>query len=136
LRFDDAGGKCRNLIRGVRDRAGSICWRRRLILWRIIGWLLLLAGAAVLARDVAAYFDGHLWAPIVLGQLWYELDRSSLNLAQAVIQRYVSPVLWDRIVVAVLLCWAWAVLLVLGGVVLVLARPRRPSDAATGAPRR
>lgn len=98
--------------------------------------MLLLAGAAVLARDVAAYFTRHLWEPIVLGQLWYRLDRSSLNLAQAVIQRYVSPVLWDRIVVAVLLCWVWALLLGLGGVVLVLAHRRRPSDAATGSSRR
>jgi hypothetical protein len=96
----------------------------------------LLAGAAVLARDVAAYFDSHLWAPIVLGQLWYELDRSSLNLAQAVIQRYVSPVLWDRIVVAVLLCWVWAVLVGLGGVMLVLARRRRRSGFEAGCARR
>jgi len=134
--LDDADGKCRNLRRGVRDRAESIYRRCGLILWRIIAGLLLLAGTAVLARDVAAYFDSHLWAPIVLGQLWYELDRSSLNLAQAVIQRYASPGLWDRIVAAVLLCRAWAVLLVLGGVVLVVARPRRRFDAAAGSPRR
>ncbi len=98
--------------------------------------MLLLAGAAVLARDLAAYIDRHLWAPLVLGQLWYELDRSSLNLAQAVIQRYVSPFLWDRIVVAVLLCWAWAVLVGLGGVMLVLARRRRRSGLEAGCARR
>jgi hypothetical protein len=98
--------------------------------------LLLFAGTGVLARDVAVYFDSHLWAPIVLGQLWYELDRSSLNLAQAVIQRYVSPFLWDRIVVAVLLCWAWAVLVGFGGVMLVLARRRGRCGLEAGSARR
>ena len=95
-------------------------------MWRIIGWILVLAGAAVLVRDVISFFEKHLWAPLALGQLWYELDRSSLNLAQAVIQRYVSPFVWDRIIVAVLLCWASTVLLGLGAVVLLLARRRRP----------
>jgi hypothetical protein len=136
LRFDDAERTYRNRAPGVRDWAETTLRRRRLIFWRIIGWLLLLAGAAVLARDLVAYFDQHLWAPLVLGQLWYELDRSSLNLAQAVIQRYVSPFLWDRIVVAVLLCWAWAVLLGLGGVMLVLGRRRRRSGLEAGCARR
>jgi hypothetical protein len=99
---------------------------RRLIICRIIGWMLLLTGAAVLVRDVVAYFQNNLWTPLALGQLWYTLDRSSLNLVQAVIQRYVSPFLWDRVIVALLLCWASAVLLGLGAFVLVLARHRRP----------
>jgi hypothetical protein len=95
--------------------------------WRIIGWILLLAGAAVLVRDMIAYFEKQLWAPLALGQLWYQLDRSSLNLAQAVIQRYVSAFLWDRVIVAVLLCWASAGLLGLGAVVLALSRRRPPA---------
>jgi hypothetical protein len=127
LRFDDAARDGRNRVRRARDRAETTLRGCGLILWRLIGWLLVLAGAAVLARDIAAYFDQHLWAPLALGQLWYDLDRSSLNLAQAVIQRYVSPFLWDRIVVAVLLCWASLVLLALGSVVLLLVRRRRPA---------
>jgi hypothetical protein len=99
---------------------------RRLIICRIIGWMLLLTGAAVLVRDVVVYFQNNLWMPLSLDQLWYTLDRSSLNLVHAVIQRYVSPVLWDRVIVALLLCWASAVLLGLGAFVLVLARRRRP----------
>ncbi len=90
--------------------------------------MLLLAGAGLLARDIDAYVRSRVWAPLALGQLWYDLDRSSLNLVQAVIQRYLSPFLWDRIIVAVLLCWASAVLLGLGAAVLALAcrpRPRR-----------
>ncbi len=97
-----------------------------MIVWRVIGWILLLAGLSVLVRDVIAGFDAGAWRPIAVGQLWYDLDRSSLNLAQAVTQRYVSPFLWNRIVVSVLLSWASAVLIGFGALVLVLARPRRP----------
>ncbi len=97
-----------------------------MIVWRVIGWILLLAGLSVLVRDVIASFDIGLWRPIAVGQLWYDFDRSSLNLAQAITQRYLSPFLWNRIAVPVLLSWACAVLIGLGALVLLLARPRRP----------
>jgi hypothetical protein len=96
-----------------------------MIVWRIIGWIVFLAGLSVLVRDVVAWFDTKIWAPIALGQLWYELDRSSLNLVQAVIQRYLSPFLWDRIILNILLCWASAVLIVIGASILLLTRARR-----------
>lgn len=96
-----------------------------MIVWRVIGWILFLAGLSVLARDVIAWFDTKIWAPIAVGQLWYEIDRSSLNLVQAVIQRYVSPFLWDRIILNILLCWASALLIGLGAAVLLLTRTNR-----------
>ena len=97
-----------------------------MIVWRATGWVLFLAGLAVLVRDAIAWFETSVWTPIAVGQLWYELDRSSLNLAQAVIQRYVSAFLWDQIIVPMLLCWVFAVLIALGAVILLLAR-RRPA---------
>jgi hypothetical protein len=96
-----------------------------MIVGRVIGWIIVLAGLGVLARDVSAWVDTKAWAPTALGQLWYELDRSSLNLVQAVTQRYISPFLWDRIIVSVLLCWAFAVFVVLGTLLLLVFR-RRP----------
>jgi hypothetical protein len=97
-----------------------------MVVWRAIGWLLFLAGLSVLGRDVIAWFETRVWTPIALGELWYDLDRSSLNLVQAVIQRYVSAFLWDQIIVRLLLCWAFAVLIAVGAVILLLAR-RRPA---------
>jgi hypothetical protein len=96
-----------------------------MIVWRIIGWIIFLAGLSVLARDLIAWFDTKIWAPIAVGQLWYEIDRSSLNLVQAVVQRYVSPFLWDRIILNILLCWASALLIGLGAAVLLLTRTNR-----------
>jgi ABC-type Fe3+ transport system permease subunit len=97
-----------------------------MIVGRLIGWVALLAGAVALARDVLVWIDTKHWAPIALGQLWYELNRSSLNLAQAVIQRYIHPFLWDPIIVTILLSWAFAVLMILGVLLLALFRKRVP----------
>jgi len=92
---------------------------------RLIGWIMFLAGFAVLVRDALVWTDTKRWAPIVLGQLWYELNRSSLNLVQAMIQRYIHPFLWDPVIVTILLSWAFAVLMVLGVLLLIIFR-RRP----------
>jgi len=103
-----------------------------MIVWRVLGLIVLLAGLSVLARDVTHWFATRIWAPIALGQLWYEFDRSSLNLAQAVTQRYISPLLWDRIIVNILLCWAFAVLIAVGAAILLLTRTRRPRRLRQG----
>src|SRR5215468_12672566 len=95
-----------------------------MIVGRVIGWIALLAGSAVLVRDLLVWIDTKHWAPIALGQLWYDLNRSSLNLVQAVVQRYIHPFLWDPIIVTILLCWAFAVLTVLGLLILILFRKR------------
>ena len=95
-----------------------------MIVGRLIGWIILLAGGAVLVRDLLVWIDTKHWAPIALGQLWYDLNRSSLNLVQAVVQRYIHPFLWDPIIVSILLSWAFAVLMILGALLLVLFRRR------------
>jgi hypothetical protein len=96
-----------------------------MIVGRLIGWVVFLAGGAVLVRDLLVWIDTGHWTPIALGQLWYQLNRSSLNLIQAVIQRYIHPFLWDPIIVSILLCWAFAVLMVLGLLILVIFGIRR-----------
>ena len=95
-----------------------------MIIGRVIGWIALLAGAAVLVRDLLVWIDTKHWAPIALGQLWYDLNRSSLNLVQAVVQRYIYPFLWDPIIVSILLSWAFVVLMVLGVLLLIVFRKR------------
>jgi hypothetical protein len=95
-----------------------------MIVGRMIGWIASLAGAAVLVRDLLVWINTKHWAPIALGQLWYDLNRSSLNLIQAVTQRYIHPFLWDPIIVSILLSWAFVVLMVLGVVLLVAFRKR------------
>ncbi|HEV2548875.1 MAG TPA: hypothetical protein VGU20_16155 [Stellaceae bacterium] len=95
-----------------------------MIVGRFLGWLIVLSGIAVLARDIMVGVQTGVWAPIALGQLWFDIDRSSLNLAQAVVQRYISPVLWDPVITGLLYCWAFLVLLILGAIFLSIFRRR------------
>ncbi len=101
---------------------------------RLIGWVFFLVGLAVLVRDVLVWIDTKNWAPIALGQLWFDLDRSSLNLVQAVVQRYIHPFLWDPIIVTILLCWAFAVLMVPGLVILAISGRRGRTRAVSRRP--
>ena len=65
------------------------------------------------------------------GQVWYDLDKASLNLVQAVVQRYVHPALWDSVFVPWLLLPAWEALAILAaclaaiGTLLLLLGTRR-----------
>ena len=94
-------------------------------LFRFVGAVLLLAGLALLAGDLFALFHGAGFHPRALGQLWYAIDPGSLNLLQAVVQRYLWPALWDSGVVWLLLQPAFVVALVFGVLLWLVTRPRR-----------
>jgi hypothetical protein len=96
---------------------------------RILGGILLLAGIAALGFDLWQYVQGmgqgqgfHLAAA---GELWYRLSPGTLNLTQAVTQRYVLPELWDPVLLTVLLWPAFLVLAVPGLILFALGSLRR-----------
>ena len=71
-----------------------------------------------------------------LGVRWHEFDSGSLNLSQAVIQRYVWPPLWDPGITTVLLWPAWLAPLAAGGLLTYLGfRGGGETDASGGAGR-
>ncbi len=96
-----------------------------MIVGRVIGWIFLIAAVAVLVRDISAWLGTGDFVMITAGELWFTLDNGSLNLVQAVTQRYVLPSLWDPVIVTILL---WPALLVLGvpGIILTWVFRRRP----------
>lgn len=96
-----------------------------MIIGRVIGWIFLIAAIAVLVRDVTAWISTGDFVLIAAGELWFSLDNGSLNLVQAVTQRYVLPSLWDPVIVTILL---WPAILVLGvpGLILSWLFRRRP----------
>ena len=98
-----------------------------MIVGRAIGYLLLLAAVAALAYDVAGWLDAGSFAPQAAGELWFRLHHDSLNLAQAVVQRYVDPRLWDPVIVTLLLAPAFVVL-GLPGLLLAILFRRRPAQ--------
>jgi hypothetical protein len=94
-------------------------------LLRLVGVALVIAGLGLLARDLWGVAHGAGFQPEALGQLWYALDPGSLNLLQAVTQRYVAAALWDNGIVWLLLQPAFVVALVLGILLVLTTRPRR-----------
>ena len=96
-----------------------------MIVGRVVGWVLVVVAAAVLILGVIVVVSGQ--SPgAVAGAVWFELHSDSLNLAQAVTQRYILPQLWDPVAIAVLNWPLWlavaAVTVVLGAPGLVLVR--------------
>ena len=85
-----------------------------------LGWILLSLGAVVLCLDLFNSTQKGTLGVTDLGALWNSLDTTSLQLAQVSIERYVHPDLWDPVVTSLLLTPAFAVLGVLGLVLLVL----------------
>ena len=85
---------------GRTTQSGSISMR--LFFGCILGWFLVAVTAGVAAWEVLAPnpAGGPTLRPA--GQLWFELDRGSLNLVQAVIERYVWPPLWDPVIAGLL----------------------------------
>jgi hypothetical protein len=95
-----------------------------MIIGRIIGWLLVLAALVVLVADLIARLDTGHFAPTAAGQLWFEISPSTLELAQAGVQRHLVTWLWDPVMQTVLL-WPAALVLGVPGVALLWACRRR-----------
>lgn len=92
--------------------------------WIVGGGLLALAlvalGWEVIAWGLTGQYESRL-----PGQVWASIDRPSLNLTQAVVQRYILPELWDYVILPILLAPLWLVLAIPGLLLAVLCRHGR-----------
>ena len=96
------------------------------IVARLFGLFFLLAALLVLAADLAAAGRGSDSEIMPLGALWYSLNSASLNLVQAVIERYIWEPLWDPVLLAVLQWPAAPAFGLLGAVLMGLSFLRLP----------
>lgn len=107
---------------------------------RVLGLLFLLAAVLALGADLAAPSDDGESSLMPLGALWYSLSPASLNLVQAVIERYVWEPLWDPVLITALQWPAAPTFGVLGGLLIGVsllrrrARKNRESDAQPAQP--
>ncbi len=62
-----------------------------------------------------------------LGVDWFNLSPSTLNLAQATVQRYVHPYLWDPVIQTILQAPSWFVFGVLWFLLALAGRRRKRS---------
>jgi hypothetical protein len=95
-----------------------------MIVGRVVGWVLLLAGLAVLVGDAFNWIDTGRFAPMAVGEVWFRLAPTSLQLAQPAVQRYLHPAIWEPGITSILLLWAAPFLIVLGGLFLLLFQRR------------
>ncbi len=91
---------------------------------RLIGWVFVLAGAIIAIRDAVLWHESGIFRFSSGGEIWFQVHRDSLNLLQAVVQRYLSPVIWDPGLQTVLLWPAMATLAGIGLILLILFRRR------------
>lgn len=61
-----------------------------------------------------------------LGASWYETSPETINLAQAIIQRYLLPVIWDPAMIWVLNQPGFAVMGVLSLLLYIIGYKRKP----------
>ncbi|MGI9433288.1 MAG: hypothetical protein ACR2Q4_00390 [Geminicoccaceae bacterium] len=83
--------------------------------------LLLALGALIYEFVVGLQFGSY--RPIAAGELWFKLHAGSLNVSQAVIQRYVHPMVWDPAIITLLQWPAWSIFGAPGAVLIVLFGP-------------
>ena len=94
-------------------------------LLRVIGVVLVAAGFVALVVDGARSIASNEIVMTELGRALFMLDPGALNGAQAAVQRYVAPWLWDPAAIWVLAQPTFAVLGVLGLLFLLLGRRGR-----------
>ena len=94
---------------------------------RILSFPFLVAGFAVFFVDLGAMIDGAPFSLMPLGRVWYALGPGSLNLTQAVVERYIWPPLWDPVLITVLQ-WPAAAVLGVPGIVLLILGFRGPPE--------
>jgi len=97
---------------------------------RIAGLLVLACAVIAIVADAGRSIGQSELAFMPIGQVWFDLSRETLNTAQAAIQRHVSPVLWDPVIMTVLTWPVWAVALPLGLLLLSLGGLGRSPDGA------
>lgn len=103
-----------------------------MLILRLTGvWLMLLAVVAVVYDGTRMLANNGEIAFTSLGEHWYSLHPSSLNLAQAAIERHVAPFLWDPVITTILLLPAWLVAGVLGALIYLLGYRRKRLEVFT-----
>ncbi len=95
------------------------------VVLRLLAAVLLILAAAMAVREAVAYVRVGKWQPIPLGQVWSEVNQSSLLLLEPAITRHVSQWLWDAVIFPILTVPAWGVFAALAIILLLVSLRRR-----------
>jgi len=95
-------------------------------LLRFIGLWLLAVAFVALIRDGTKTIAGSAVTVTKLGADWYSFHPGSLLLLQPAVERHVAEWLWNPVIQTVLEQPAWLVLGILGAVLVLLGRKKKP----------
>lgn len=95
--------------------------------FRIIGLLTLALALITAVLDLTRSIADSTIVMTSLGQDWFNFSLSSLNLTQAIIQRYIHPTIWDPGIQTILLLPSWVVFSVLAILFFWVGRRRKPN---------
>jgi len=93
---------------------------------RALGWWILALGFVFFVYDGTKSIAGDHWYITKLGEVWNAVNSSSLQLLQPAIERHVAEWLWDPVILSVLTAPTWLVFAVLGAILMLLGRKRKP----------
>lgn len=94
--------------------------------WRWLGYVgIVLLALALIAfiYELLMALNGGSYRVIAAGELWFKLNPGSLNLTQAITQRFVHPGLWDPVMISILQWPAWSILGAPGALLAILFGP-------------
>ena len=96
----------------------------RFLTW--LGAIFIACAVLALVYEAAQAFEAGGWRIIPAGEIWFTIDNASLNLAQAIVQRYLHPFIWDPVISGFLQWPLWASLGGFGlALTIVFGRRRR-----------
>ena len=95
-------------------------------LFRLVGLLALAVAFIALVLDGTKSIAGNKIVVTPLGQTWTDLHSTSLQLLEAGVTRHLAEWLWNPVLLNVLTSPTWLVLGVLGVVLLLLGRKKKP----------
>ena len=95
---------------------------------RIIGWILLALALVMVGHVGLNALEGDGRGALALGELWFRIDQAcgtaSLNVFQAVVQRYIWAWLWEGVIQNLLTAPGWIVLAIPGALLAWFCRDR------------
>ena len=93
---------------------------------RFFGFWIFAAALIALVHDGARSIAASSLVVTSLGELWFSISAPTLNLTQAVIERYIGSFLWDPVLLSILKAPAAVVLMVIALIFAFFGwRPRR-----------
>jgi len=122
IKIGSEGGKSLR----VGDGNIAVLWRYSFLQWMAgrAGWSLAAAALVAFANDLISFAQTGTYRVIPAGQVWFDIHVASLNLMQAVVQRFLHPLLWDPVIATMLQWPAWSLLGAPAAVFIAIAANR------------